>query len=257
MGRKLIIAANWKMNKGPAETVEFLEAFLPGADELASRCDIVVAPPFVSLPAAASHLAASVVALSAQNVSDQDEGAFTGEVSTSMLNEVGVQYVILGHSERRAIYGESDAVINAKIKKALGADLKPIFCIGETLEEREGGKLEEVLRTQVRDGLAGLTAEDMGNVVVAYEPVWAIGTGVTASPEQAQEAHAFVRSLVEELFGAEVAAAVRIQYGGSVKPGNSAELMAQPDIDGALVGGASLEAASFRDLIANGSGASA
>ena len=252
MARKLIIAANWKMNKGPAETVEFIEAFLPGAEELAGSCDIVIAPPFVSISAAAGLLAESVVALSSQNVSEQDEGAFTGEVSTSMLNEVGVQYVILGHSERRSIYGESDAFINAKVVKALAADLKPLFCIGETLEEREGGNLEEVLRTQVSGGLAGLSEDDMANVVVAYEPVWAIGTGVTASPEQAQEAHAFVRSLISDIFGVVVGEAIRIQYGGSVKPGNSAELMAQPDIDGALVGGASLEAQSFRDLIANG-----
>ncbi len=240
------------MNKGPAETVEFIEAFLPGAEELAGSCDIVIAPPFVSISAAAGLLAESVVALSSQNVSEQDEGAFTGEVSTSMLNEVGVQYVILGHSERRSIYGESDAFINAKVVKALAADLKPLFCIGETLEEREGGNLEEVLRTQVSGGLAGLSEDDMANVVVAYEPVWAIGTGVTASPEQAQEAHAFVRSLISDIFGVVVGEAIRIQYGGSVKPGNSAELMAQPDIDGALVGGASLEAQSFRDLIANG-----
>ena len=252
MARKLIIAANWKMNKGPAETVEFIEAFLPGAEELSAKCDIVIAPPFVSIPAASGLLADSVVALSAQNVSDQEEGAFTGEIATSMLNEVGAQYVILGHSERRSIYGESDEFINAKVKKSLAADLRPIFCVGETLEEREGGKLEDVLRTQVSGGLAGLTEEDMANVVVAYEPVWAIGTGVTASPEQAQDAHAFVRSLIKEQFGEVVAEATRIQYGGSVKPANSAELMAQPDIDGALVGGASLEAASFRDLIANG-----
>ena len=256
MARKPIIAANWKMNKGPSETVEFLEAFGPGAEELAEFADIVVAPPLVSLPAAAELLAEllaeSVVALAAQNFSEQDEGAFTGEVSTAMLNEVGVQYVIVGHSERRAIYREGDKLINSKIRKALAADLKPIFCIGETLEEREGGKLEEVLRTPVREGLASLTDEDMANVVVAYEPVWAIGTGVTATPEQAQEAHAFVRILVREIFGEAVAEQVRIQYGGSVKPGNSAELMAQPDIDGALVGGASLEAESFRELIMNG-----
>lgn len=252
MGRKLIIAANWKMNKGPAETVEFLETFLKGAEELAEMADVVIAPPFVSIPAAADLLAESVVALSSQNVSDQEEGAFTGEVSTSMLNEVGAQYVIIGHSERRSIYGEGDALINSKIKKALSADLKPIFCIGETLEEREGGKLEEVLRTQVRDGLADLTEENMAEVVVAYEPVWAIGTGVTASPEQAQEAHAFVRSLIQDLFGERVASAIRIQYGGSVKPANAAELLGQADIDGALVGGASLEPGSFRDLITNG-----
>ena len=161
MERKLIIAANWKMNKGPAETVEFLDAFLPGVDAVTDRCDVVVAPPFVSLAAAGQLLADSVVALSAQNCSQFDEGAYTGEVSTSMLNELGAQYVILGHSERRSIYGEGDAVINAKVRKALAADLKPIFCIGETIEEREGGRLEEVLRTQVRDGLADLSTGDM------------------------------------------------------------------------------------------------
>ena len=239
------------MNKGPAETVEFIEAFLPGAEKLSEKCDIVIAPPYVSIPAAAALLADSVVALSSQNVSDQDAGAFTGEVSTGMLNEVGARYVILGHSERRAIYGESDQFINAKVQKVLAAGIRPIFCIGETLEERESGKLEEVLRTQVSGGLADLTVEHMTDVVVAYEPVWAIGTGVTATPDQAQEAHAFVRTLIEEQFGKEVAATTRIQYGGGVKSGNSAELMAQRDIDGALVGGASLEAVSFRDLIAN------
>ena len=185
MKRKLIIAANWKMNKGPAETTEFIESFLPGSEELSESCDIIIAPPYVSLPVAASLLADSVVALSAQNVSDQDEGAFTGEVATCMLNEVGAQYVILGHSERRAIYGESDQFINAKVRKALAADLHPIFCIGETLEEREGGKLEEVLRAQVSGGLDDLTVEDMAEVVVAYEPVWAIGTGKVATPLQA------------------------------------------------------------------------
>ena len=236
MARKLIIAANWKMNKGPAAAAEFLESFLPGTEQLLDKCDIVVAPPFVSIPAAAALLVDSAVAVSAQNVSDQEEGAFTGEVSTSMLNEIGAHFVILGHSERRSIYGESDQLINAKVKKVLDAGLRPIFCIGETLDERESGQLEHILRSEV---------------VVAYEPVWAIGTGVTATPEQAQEAHAFVRTLIGEQFGDEVAAATRIQYGGSVKPGNSAELMAQEDIDGALVGGASLEASSFRDLIAN------
>lgn len=251
MARKLIIAANWKMNKGPAETADFIAAFLPGVQGLTEECDIVIAPPFVSIPAASALLADSQVALSAQNASEQEAGAFTGEVSTSMLKETGVHHVILGHSERRSIYGEGDELINAKVKKCLAAGLHPIFCIGETLEERESGKLQEVLRRQVSGGLAGLSNEDMATVVLAYEPVWAIGTGVTATPEQAQEAHAFVRTLVKEQFGAEVAEATRIQYGGSVKPSNSADLMAREDIDGALVGGASLEAESFRDLIAN------
>ncbi len=251
MARKLIIAANWKMNKGPAETADFIAAFLPGVQGLTEECDIVIAPPFVSIPAASVLLADSPVALSAQNASEQEAGAFTGEVSTSMLKETGVHHVILGHSERRSIYGEGDELINAKVKKCLAVGLHPIFCIGETLEERESGKLQEVLRRQVSGGLAGLRNEDMATVVLAYEPVWAIGTGVTATPEQAQEAHAFVRTLVKEQFGTEVAEATRIQYGGSVKPSNSADLMAREDIDGALVGGASLEAESFRDLIAN------
>ena len=250
--RKPIIAANWKLNKGPADTAEFLESFLPKVQELPGPCDVVVAPPFVSLAKAAELLEPSNVRLAAQNMTEQDSGAFTGEVSALMLRELSVGYVILGHSERRAIYGESDALINSKVKKALASSLRPIFCIGETLEEREGGKLEEVLRTQVTEGLKDLTAEQMNDVVIAYEPVWAIGTGVVATPEQAQEAHAFVRSVVGDLFSAEVAQKVRIQYGGSVKPDNAAELLGQEDIDGALVGGASLDPTSFADLIKNG-----
>jgi triosephosphate isomerase len=252
MSRKLIIAANWKMNKGPSEAGDFLKTFLAKIAPLTSNCDVVVAPPFVSLPVASEALANSNVELAAQNVSQFDSGAYTGEVNVVMLKELYVRHVIIGHSERRSIYGETDAVINAKIKKAREANLKPIFCIGETLEERDAGKLEDVLRTQVRGGLDGVSEKDLLESVLAYEPVWAIGTGVTATPEQAQEAHAFVRSLLAELYGPEVAGKVRIQYGGSVKPGNSAELMGQPDIDGALVGGASLEPQSFLELIENG-----
>ena len=250
--RKPIIAANWKLNKGPSDTEDFLKAFLSKVDSLPKACEIVVAPPFVSLAKAAEVVEKTRVKLAAQNMTEQESGAFTGEVSALMLKELYVQYVILGHSERRSIYGESDELINAKVRKALTSSLKPIFCIGETLKEREGGKLEEVLRTQVTEGLKGLSDEEMNDVVIAYEPVWAIGTGVVATPEQAQEAHAFVRSLVAELFSDEVARKVRIQYGGSVKPGNAAELLGQEDIDGALVGGASLEPGSFADLIANG-----
>jgi triosephosphate isomerase len=170
-----------------------------------------------------------------------------------MLREFFVHYVILGHSERRSIFGETDAVINAKIKKAREANLKPIFCIGETLAEREGGKLESVLRTQITGGLKEVSEKDLGETVIAYEPVWAIGTGVTASSQQAQDAHAFVRSVIAELYGADAAAKIRIQYGGSVKPGNATELMACPDIDGALIGGAALEPQSFFEIIRNGS----
>ena len=251
MSRKLIIAANWKMNKGPADAAAFLETFLAKVDELTDKADVVVAPNFLSIPTA-SELINDVnpsVGLAAQNVSESDNGAFTGETSTEMLSELFVNYVIIGHSERRSIYGETNQIINAKLKKALAADITPLFCIGETLEEREGGKLEEVLRSQVTEGLEGIA--DISNIVIAYEPVWAIGTGVTATAEQAQDTQKFVRSVVEDLYGAAAAAAMRIQYGGSVKPGNAKELLGQPDIDGALVGGASLDPEMFIELIAN------
>lgn len=251
MSRKLIIAANWKMNKGPAEAAQFLETFLAKVEELADLADIVISPNFLSIPTA-SELINDInpsIGLAAQNVSAEESGAFTGETSTSMLAELFVNYVIIGHSERRSIYGECNQIINAKLKKALAAEITPLFCIGETLEEREGGELESVLRSQVTEGLEGIA--DISNVVIAYEPVWAIGTGVTASAQQAQDTQKFVRSVVEDLYGADAAAAVRIQYGGSVKPANAKELLGQPDIDGALVGGASLDPEMFLELIAN------
>jgi triosephosphate isomerase len=252
--RKPVLAANWKMNKGPSETKDFLKSFLLKLKDQSFPCEIVIAPPFVSLAKAAEVLAGanSAVQIAAQNGSQYDAGAYTGEVTMLMLKEFFVHYVILGHSERRSIYGESDEVINAKLKKAREAKLKPIFCIGETLAEREAGKLEEVLSRQVGVGLDGLSDKDMLETVIAYEPVWAIGTGVTATTDQAQEAHAFVRGLVARKFGDAIARKVRIQYGGSVKPSNAAELMACPDIDGALVGGASLDPQSFFELVKNG-----
>ena len=260
MNRKPIFAANWKMNKGASETEDFVKSFLSKLQGQNFASEIVIAPPFVSLPKLAEvlHTAtagqnAHAIQIAAQNCSQYDSGAYTGEISVLMLREFFVHYVILGHSERRSIYGETDAVINAKMKKARETNLKPIFCIGETLAEREGGMLETVLRTQVTDGLKGITEKDMTETVIAYEPVWAIGTGVTATSQQAQDAHAFVRSLVADLYGADTAARIRIQYGGSVKPGNSAELMACPDIDGALIGGAALEPQSFLEIIRNGS----
>ena len=259
MTRKPIFAANWKMNKGASETEDFVKSFLSKIQGQNFACEIVIAPPFVSLSKLADllHTAtagqnAHAIQIAAQNCSQFDSGAYTGEISVLMLREFFVHYVILGHSERRAIYGETDAVINAKIKKAREANLKPIFCIGESLAEREGGRLEEVLRTQVTQGLKDIPDKDMAEIVIAYEPVWAIGTGVTATSVQAQDAHAFVRSLVAELYGADIAAKIRIQYGGSVKPGNAAELMACPDIDGALIGGAALEAQSFFEIVRNG-----
>lgn len=249
--RKLIIAANWKMNKGPAQTSEFLETFLAKVDELVDKADVVIAPNYLSIPTA-SELINDVnpsVGLAAQNFSEKDNGAFTGETSAEMLKELFVNYVILGHSERRSIYGETNAVINAKVKKALAEEITPLFCIGETLEEREGGQLEAVLKSQIAEGLEGVS--DISNVVIAYEPVWAIGTGVTATAEQAQDTHKYVRSVIEGLYGADAAAAVRIQYGGSVKPANAKELLGQEDIDGALVGGAALDPQMFLELIEN------
>lgn len=246
--RRPIIAANWKMNKTPSETGEYLETFLGFYPEKTS-IDIVLAPPFVSLPKASEFLTGSAaVDLSAQNMSPEAAGAFTGEVSAAMLKELNCDYVILGHSERRTLYGEGDAFINRKVKAAHAAGIKPILCIGETLEERDADKVEEVLKTQLTGSLADLTAEQMVATVVAYEPVWAIGTGRTASPEQAQDAHAFTRGVIAGIFGGEVAAQVRIQYGGSAKPDNAAELISQPDIDGFLVGGAGLQPESFRGI---------
>ena len=257
MNRKPIFAANWKMNKGSSETEDFVRSFLSKIQGQSFPCEIVIAPPFVSLPKLADLLHgavqnASAIQIGAQNCSQFDAGAYTGEVNVLMLREFFVHFVIIGHSERRAIFGETDAIINAKLKKAREANLKPIFCIGETLAQREGGMLESVLRTQVTEGLQGITEKDMAEIVIAYEPVWAIGTGVTATSQQAQDAHAFVRSLVAGLYGTDTAERIRIQYGGSVKPGNAAELMACPDIDGALIGGASLEPHGFLEIIRNG-----
>jgi triosephosphate isomerase len=260
MIRKPIFAANWKMNNGASATEDFIKSFLSKIQGENLPCDIVIAPPFISLPKLADllHTAtagqnAHAIQIAAQNCSQFDSGAYTGEISVLMLREFFVHYVILGHSERRAIFGETDAIINAKMKKAREANLKPIFCIGETLAEREAGKLEKVLSTQITEGLKGISERDMGETVIAYEPVWAIGTGVTATSQQAQDAHAFVRSVIATLYGKDTAAKVRIQYGGSVKPGNAAELMACPDIDGALIGGAALEPQSFLEIIRNGS----
>ena len=254
MSRKPIIAANWKMNMTPSETASFLEPFLSTFSQEVA-VDIVIAPPFTSLAKAAETVTSNpAVSLAAQNMSHEASGAFTGEVSAAMLKEVPVEYVILGHSERRSLYGEDDAVINKKVHATLAAGFEPILCIGESLEERDGGQLETVLSAQLEGSLADVSADQMANVVIAYEPVWAIGTGRTATPEQAQETQAFVRSVLEKLFGSEVAAATRIQYGGSVKPGNAQELIGQPDIDGFLVGGASLDPNSFAEIVSSGIG---
>ena len=248
--RKLIIAGNWKMNKTVAEALTLvgnLKLELANIREV----DIVVCPPFTALESVSKAILDSNLRLGAQHMSEQNFGAFTGEICAGMLKEFSVRYVILGHSERRQYQKESNALISKKAAAVHAASLKPIVCVGETLEEREGGQMEKVLETQVRGSLAGLTKEQMVETIIAYEPVWAIGTGKTATTQQAQDAHAFIRSLLLKIFDDAVAKKVRIQYGGSVKPANAKELMGQPDVDGALVGGAALEARSFADIIKN------
>jgi triosephosphate isomerase (TIM) len=248
--RKLIIAGNWKMNKTVAEALDLLRGL---KIELANvkEVDVVVCPPFTALSEVSKVILDSNIRLGAQNMSEQNFGAFTGEICAGMLKEFSVRYVILGHSERRQYQKESNALISKKALAAHAASLKPIVCVGETLGEREANQMEKVLETQVRGSLAGLTRDQMVETIVAYEPVWAIGTGKTATTQQAQEAHAFIRGLLVKMFDETVARRVRIQYGGSVKPSNAHELMGQPDVDGALVGGASLEVRSFADIIKN------
>ena len=222
---------------------------LKGRVQNVTNVEIVVCPPFISLQTVKDVLAGSNIGLGAQNVFWEKNGAFTGEVSAPMLKSVGCAYVIIGHSERRTYFSETDSTVNKRIFAALAEGLKPIVCVGETLEEREAGKTFDVIKRQITGGLANLSTEQMMPVVIAYEPVWAIGTGKTATPAQAQEVHAFIRQLLKELFGQATADATRLQYGGSVKPENAAELMSQPDIDGALVGGASLKAETFEKII--------
>jgi triosephosphate isomerase len=246
--RKLFIAGNWKMNLLRNSSHELL-ARLRDALESIDQVDIAVCPPSVYLSTVAEALQGSNIALGAQNCYSQPEGAFTGEVSCAMLLDVGCRYVILGHSERRAIFGETDAMVNEKLKAALAAGLTPIVCIGETLAERESGRTLEVVGSQCRGSLAGLSLEQMERTVLAYEPVWAIGTGKTATPDQAEEVHAEIRNLLASMFSPAVAQKVIIQYGGSVKPDGVAEILAQPNIDGGLVGGASLKADQFIAII--------
>jgi triosephosphate isomerase len=250
MARKKIVAGNWKMNLDRAKARELAEAVAARSGE-AAGVELVLCPPslYVETVGTALKLAGgkspSGVALGGQNMHDKASGAFTGEVAPPMLVDLGCQHVILGHSERRTLFGETDAIVNVKTKAALAAGLTPIVCVGETLEEREGGRTDAVVTTQVRGSLAGLSPADLEKIVIAYEPVWAIGTGKVATPQQAQEVHGLIRSLLGSLSSSEVAGKIRIQYGGSVKPDNAADLASQPDIDGALVGGASLKADDF------------
>jgi triosephosphate isomerase len=246
--RTKFVAGNWKMFTTRATALQLALAVARGLGS-EERVRVAICPPFPYLAHVGEAIRGSKVALGAQNLYPEREGPFTGEVSPSMLLDVGARLVILGHSERRHKLGESDALINCKVKAALAAGLEPIFCVGETLEEREAGRTFTVLATQVQAGLAGLRASDLAALVIAYEPVWAIGTGCNATPEQAQEAHAFVREQIASRFGEEWAGGVPIQYGGSVKADNAAILMSQPDVDGALVGGASLQAEQFLAIV--------
>jgi triosephosphate isomerase (TIM) len=248
--RRLIIAGNWKMNKTVHDAIDLvtgLKRELNGVKEV----DIVVCPPFTALGEVSKAIIESNIRLGAQNMSEHNYGAYTGEIAAGMLRDLAVRYVILGHSERRQYQKETDALIAKKAAAAHAASLKPIVCVGETLAEREAGQMQTVVETQTRGSLAGLTSQQIEETVIAYEPVWAIGTGKTATSAQAQEVHAFIRKVLGQIAGEAVARKVRIQYGGSVKASNARELMGQPDVDGALVGGASLEERSFADIIKN------
>jgi triosephosphate isomerase len=250
--RKKIIAANWKMNMTIGEAGGFLDNFLRELGEEIGA-DVVIIPPFTALSYVNDRLTkTNNVKLGAQNMHWEKSGAFTGEISAGMLRDLFVRYVVLGHSERRTLFGETDAIVNKKVHAAHEATLKPILCVGETLEQRDAGKVEEVLECQLRGSLAGLSAKELVETVIAYEPVWAIGTGRTASPQQAQEAHAFIRKTIGVMADASVAEKIRIQYGGSVKADNAALLLSQPDIDGALVGGASLDPRAFFEIVKAG-----
>lgn len=246
--RKKVIAGNWKMYKTLEESADLLSALKPLAASLPPSVEVIVCPPFTSLAIAASLLKGSNIKLGAQNMSEHDEGAYTGEISWKMLKSAGCEYVILGHSERRQYFGETNEIINQKAKKAIAHALKPIICVGEKLEERESGVTEKVISIQVQGVLAGISSDELKHVIIAYEPVWAIGTGKTATPQQAQEVHLSIRKLIGQMYSWNVAEGMIIQYGGSVKPDNAADLLAQNDIDGALVGGACLKADSFSSI---------
>lgn len=243
--RKAIIAGNWKMNNTAAEGVALVNALKPLVAD--AECDVVVCVPFTDIPAVSEALKGSNICLGAQNVHFAEKGAYTGEISASMLKEYGVEYVIIGHSERRQYFGETDETVNKRMHAALAAGLTPIVCIGESLEERETGKTEAVLDVQIREGLKGL--DDVSKIVIAYEPVWAIGTGKTATKEDANLTIGYIRRVVSQTFGKEISKNLRIQYGGSMNPGNAKELMSMRNVDGGLIGGASLKAEDFAKVV--------
>ncbi|VWL85656.1 triose-phosphate isomerase [Oceanivirga miroungae] len=248
--RKTIIAGNWKMNKTVSETKEFLNELLPMIKDV--NANVIIATPFTSLTVASELTKNSIVKIAAQNMGNRLKGAYTGEISPLMLKDIDVNYVIIGHSERREYYGDTDFHVNEKVKLALETKLIPILCIGEKLEEREANETKNVVKTQIVEGLKDVSKEDAKNVVIAYEPVWAIGTGKTATPEMAQDVHKYIRDLLADMYGQEVSDEISILYGGSMKPENVVELLNESDIDGGLIGGASLEAKSFAKLIEAG-----
>ncbi len=247
--RKFLIAGNWKMNGGPYDAAELLEGLKAKKAEVNDNVDVLVCPPFVSIGMAANLLHDTDIQVGGQNLHYEENGAFTGEVSGSMLTESGCNYVIIGHSERRQYFGETDETVNKRVKKALEHKLAPIICVGESLEQRKADEHFGLVETQVKAGLKGVSSEDALDTVIAYEPIWAIGTGETASPEQAQEMHKHIRSVLADVYSEETAESINILYGGSMKPANAEELLGQKDVDGGLIGGASLDADSFSEII--------
>ncbi len=247
--RRFLIAGNWKMNGGPFEAAGLLEALTAAKPDIKEEVDVLVCPPFVSVGIAVNYLYDTDYQVGAQHLHYEDNGAYTGEVSAAMLAESGCNYVIVGHSERRQYFGETDQTVNLRAIKALSENIAPIICVGESLEQRKAGEHFKLVENQVIAALKGITQDDALDVVIAYEPVWAIGTGETASKEQAQEMHAFIRDILTKLYDAETSAAMRVLYGGSMKAENCEELLSQPDVDGGLIGGASLNAESFAKII--------
>lgn len=249
--RKKFVAGNWKMNMTSSEVAPYLEVFCQETDPV-DGVDIAIIPPFTALAKASELLGATQrIRLGAQNLSPETKGAYTGEISATMLRDLFVRYVLVGHSERRRLFGETDELVHRKVVKALDSELRPILCVGETLEQRQAGREKAVLEAQLRGALSGIFPDLLGEVIIAYEPVWAIGTGLTATPSQAQEAHQFIRASLAETAGTEIFSKARILYGGSVTAENARELLSQPDIDGALVGGASLDPRGFAEIVAS------
>ncbi len=247
--RQFLIAGNWKMNGGPFEANEILKGLQQEKSDYSDEVDVLVCPPFVSLGMAVKYLYDSEIQVGAQNLHFENNGAYTGEISASMLVESGCNYVLIGHSERRQYFGETDEKVNKKVQKALEEKIAPVICVGESLEQRKNDELFDVIADQVSKALQDVSADAVLDTVIAYEPIWAIGTGETATPEQAQEMHAFIRSEIEKLYDGDIAEAIRILYGGSMKPGNAEELLSQKDVDGGLIGGASLKPESFAEII--------